>query len=108
MASPLNTFKSVAANVTTVSSTVYTCPLETTAIVLLAQATNINASSSGNITFFSSINGNTELVKDFTIPVGDAASLLAGKLVIEAGQSIGCSSNANSILKLTLSILEST
>jgi hypothetical protein len=108
MASPLNTFKSVGANVTTVATTVYTCPAETTAIVLLAQATNINASSAGNITFFSSVNGNTELVKDFTIPVGDAATLLSGKLVIEAGQSIGCSANANSIFKITFSILEST
>jgi hypothetical protein len=106
MASPLNTFISVAANVTTVASTVYTCPAETTGIVLLAQATNINSSDAGNITFYSSVNGNTELVKDFTIPVGDAAALLSGKLVIEAGQSIGCSANANSVLKLTLSILE--
>ena len=106
MASPLNTFKSVGANVTTVSSTVYTCPLETTAIVLLAQATNINASSAGNITFFSSVNGNTELVKDFTIPVGDSAGLLSGKLVIEEGASIGAYANAAGVLKLTLSILE--
>jgi hypothetical protein len=52
------------------------------------------------------MNGNTELAKDFTIPVGDAAALLSGKLVIEAGNSIGVYANANSILKLTLSILE--
>ena len=106
MASPLNTFKSVAANITTVATDIYTCPAETTAIVLLAQATNINASNDGNITFYSSINGNTELAKDFTIPVGDAAGLLSGKLVIEEGESIGCYANANSTLKLTLSILE--
>ncbi len=106
MASPLNTFKSVAANITTVATNVYTCPAETTAIVLLAQATNVNASDDGNITFYSSINGNTELAKDFTIPVGDAAALLSGKLVVEAGNSIGVYANANSVLKLTLSILE--
>lgn len=106
MASPLNTFKSVAANITTVATNVYTCPAETTAIVLLAQATNVNASDDGNITFYSSINGNTELAKDFTIPVGDSAALLTGKLVVEAGNSIGVYANANSVLKLTLSILE--
>ncbi len=106
MASPLNVFKSVAANITTVATNIYTCPAETTAIVLLAQATNINASDDGNITFYSSINGNTELAKDFTIPVGDAAALLSGKLVVEAGNSIGVYANANSVLKLTLSILE--
>jgi len=106
VASPLNTFRSVATNITTVPADIYTCPAETTAIVLLAQATNISAADSGNITFYSSINGNTELAKDFTIPVGDAAGLLSGKLVIEEGESIGCYANANSVLKLTLSILE--
>jgi hypothetical protein len=106
VASSLNTFKSVAANITTVATNVYTCPADTTAIVLLAQATNINASDDGNITFYSSINGNTELTKDFTIPVGDSAALLTGKLVVEAGNSIGVYANANSVLKLTLSILE--
>lgn len=106
MASSLNTFKSVAANITTVATNIYTCPADTTAIVLLAQATNVNASDDGNITFYSSINGNTELAKDFTIPVGDSAALLSGKLVVEAGNSIGVYANANSVLKLTLSILE--
>jgi hypothetical protein len=106
VASPLNIFRSVAADITTSPSNVYTCPAETTAIVLLAQATNISASNDGNITFYSSINGNTELAKDFTIPVGDAAGLLSGKLVIEEGESIGVYANANSVLKLTLSILE--
>ena len=106
MASSLNTFKSVAANITTVATNVYTCPADTTAIVLLAQATNINASDDGNITFYSSINGNTELTKDFTIPVGDSAALLTGKLVVEAGNSIGVYANANSVLKLKLSILD--
>ncbi len=107
MATPLNTFKSVAANVTTTSTTIYTCPAETTAIVLLAQATNISANDA-NITFSSSINGGTELAKDFTIPVGDAAALLSGKLVIPAGANVFVSANANSRLKVTLSILETT
>ena len=108
MASPLNTFKSYAANITTVPTNIYTCPAETTAIVLLAQATNIHATNDANITFYSSVNGNTELAKDFTIPVGDSAALLSGKLVIEAGNSIGVYANANSVLKITLSILETT
>lgn len=105
MASPLNTFKSVAANVSTVSTYVYTCPAETTAIILLAQATNINTNAA-NITFFTSLNSNTELVKDFTIPAGDAAGLLGGKLVIQAGNSVGAFANTNNHIKLTLSILE--
>jgi hypothetical protein len=107
MASPLNTFKSVAVDVTTAGNTFYTTPVDTTTIVLLAQATNVG-SSPGNVTFSSSINGGTELVKDFTVPVGDAADLLTGKLVVEAGQSMSVSASANATIKLTVSILETT
>lgn len=106
MASPINTFKSYAADITTVATDIYTCPAETTAIVLLAQAVNVDSANDANITFYSSLNGNTELAKDFTIPVGDSAALLSGKLVLEAGNSVGVYANANSVLKITLSILE--
>ena len=104
MASPLNTFKSEALDVTTTGNTT---PVDTTAIVLLAQATNVGMAPA-NVTFESSINGGTELVKDFTIPVGDAATMLTGKLVLETGQSITASASANSVIKITVSILETT
>lgn len=107
MASPLNTFRSITANVTNVATTVYTCPAETSTIVLLAQVSNIHTSSIANVTFYSSNSGVvTELVKNFLIPVGDAASLISGKLVVEAGTSVGIYSNSNNSVKLTLSILE--
>jgi hypothetical protein len=106
--SALNTFKSVVANVSTTATTLYTCPAETTTIVLLAQAANIHESLNANISFFTSKGGNTELVKNFTIPVGDAAGLLSGKLVMEPGESIGCLGSSNSALKITLSVLETT
>jgi hypothetical protein len=105
MASSINTFKSYAVDVTTVANTFYTTPPATTTIVLLAQATNVG-SNDGNITFSSSINGSTEIVKDYTIPVGDAAGLLSGKLVLEPGVTISVVGNANSTIKLTVSILE--
>ena len=107
MASPLNTFKSVAVNITTTANNFYTTPAETTTIVLLAQATNVGGSAA-NVTFLSSKLGGTELVKDFTIPVGDAATMLTGKLVLEAGESMSVSASANAALKLTVSLLETT
>ena len=105
MASSINTFKSYAVDVTTVANTFYTTPPATTTIVLLAQATNVGAAEA-NITFSSSINGSTEIVKDYTIPVGDAAGLLTGKLVLEPGVTMSVVGNANSTIKLTVSILE--
>ena len=107
MASTINTFKSYAVNVTTAGNTFYTTPALTTSIVLLAQATNVG-NSDANVTFYTSINGNTEITKDFTIPVGYAASMLTGKLVLEAGNTIGVVANANSQIKLTVSLLETT
>jgi len=105
MASSINTFKSYAVDVTTVANTFYTTPVDATTIVLLAQATNVG-SADANVTFSTSINTNTEIVKDYTIPVGDAAGLLTGKLVLEPGISMKVVGNANSTIKLTVSILE--
>ena len=109
MASPLNTFKTVTKIVTSSEETVYTAPSSITAIVLLAQATNIS-NSDGEITFsyFNVVEtSTTELVKNFAIPTNDAASLLTGKLVIENNNSVTCFASANNTFKLTLSILES-
>lgn len=105
MASSINTFKSYAVDVTTVANTFYTTPLATTTIVLLAQATNVG-SNDGNVTFSTSLLGGTEIVKDYTIPVGDAAGLLTGKLVLEPGVTMSVVGNANATIKLTVSILE--
>lgn len=107
MASLVNEFKSVAVDATTVANTFYTTPSGTTTIVLLAQATNVS-NADANVTFYTSVNGNTELAKDFTIPVGDSATMLTGKLVLEPGNSLSVLSSANSAIKLTVSVLETT
>lgn len=107
MASLVNEFKSVAIDATTVANTFYTTPAGTTSIILLAQATNVS-NADANITFYSSVNGNTELAKDFTIPVGDSATMITGKLVLESGNSLSVFSSANSAIKLTVSVLETT
>lgn len=105
---PINTFKSVALELEIDEQILYTAPADTTAIILLAQAANITTAhspESANVTFRTSLN-NTELVKDFTIPPGDAASLLVGKLVLEPNQYIEASADANNSIKVTISILE--
>lgn len=105
MATPLNVFKSIATELTTEEETLYTAPANTTSIILLAQVANVDTEENANVTFLTSVN-DTELVKDFTIPVGDAGSVLQGKLVLEAGQAVSAFSSANSVLKITVSILE--
>ena len=120
---PLNVFKTKTAVLTTNPATkVYTAPAGTTAIVLMANAANIdpnlthlvsfahyrnlpilpdtqgNGGQSGNVT--------TEQVINFAIPVDNAASLLSGKMIIESLDSVVAYADANGAVKLTLSILE--
>jgi hypothetical protein len=103
----LNSFKTIAANVTTTLETIYTSPLSYTGIVLMAQISNISETTS-NVTFVLN-NGTTdyELLKDFQIPGNDAISGTVGKLIVETGNTVKISASANNQLKIVLSVLES-
>jgi len=122
---PLNTFKTKTANLQTntgTSATVYTAPVGTTAIVLMAQIANYSTSTQ-NVTFIHHRNrqvladaqgngaqpGNfdTYLVKDFGVPTNDAFNPITGKLIIEELDSVRCYSSTSSSMQITLSILES-
>jgi hypothetical protein len=130
---PLNTFRTKTTILTsattytsyasTGTSTVYTAPIGVTAIVLMAQVSNLTtvtqfvnfihhrnrpilADAQGN----GAQAGNTDsfLVKDFAIPAGDAGTPLAGKMIVESLDSIRAFSSGNTTgtLQLVLSILE--
>ena len=107
MATALNVFKTVTANLTTNSNVIYTAPALKTSIILSLQVTNITANTA-NTTFFHSTSTNqlVELCKDFEIPTKDSASILTGKLVLETGQKIVGQASANTALKLVMSLLE--
>jgi hypothetical protein len=131
---PLNTFKTKTTKITSstaytayqtgmTTSTVYTAPVGTTAIILMAQISNLgtqtetvsfihhrrigilpdaqgNGSQPGNVDTF--------LVRDYPIPPNDAANPISGKLILETLDSIRCygSSVNTQTLQLTLSVLE--
>jgi len=107
MATALNVFKTVTANLTTNSNVIYTAPALKTSIILSLQVTNITANTA-NTTFFHSTSTNqlVELCKNFEIPTKDSASILTGKLVLETGQKIVGLAGANTALKLVMSLLE--
>jgi hypothetical protein len=109
MALPLNVFRTATANITTSTTTVYTAPSSPgryTAIALMAQISNVTTSAATVTVLYSTPSGNTELLKDFSIPGNDAASALVGKMVIETDCSIRVSASVNGALKITLSVLE--
>jgi len=105
---PLNTFKTATTVVTDTDTLVYQAPLGTATVVLLAQFANINTQGktvnvSANIY---RAGQNTEIIKDFSIPVGDAASILTGRLVLEEGNRLYCRANGTNMCKLVFSYLE--
>ena len=120
---PLNTFKTKTAVLTTTTNArVYTAPVGVTAIVLMANAANVDLTNTRLVTFahyrnlpvLADTQGNggqpgntvTEQVLKFAIPPNDAGSLLSGKLIVESLDSIIAYSDADGAIKLTLSILE--
>lgn len=132
---PLNTFKTKTTKLTSATaytswtgptmqtSTVYTAPIGVTAIILMAQVSNITTQTQicsfihhRNRPVLKDAQGNggqdgnvdSYLVKDFEIPGNDAATVLTGKLIIEQLDSIRAYNNGNSnqSLQLVLSVLE--
>lgn len=109
MAEPLNVFKTVTADITDVNEIIYTVPDGKTAIILMAQISNITSTPAAvSFLHFDAFTADqTELLKDFIIPGNDATSPITGKLVVEEGNSLRTVANVNDTLVLTLSLLES-
>jgi hypothetical protein len=113
MATALNTFKTVTADLTTADTLLYTAPSRKTGIFLSVQATNISANV-GTVDFYhgsTNATGNvkTALAKNFKIPTGDAMAVISAgaKLVLETGQKVYSSASANNSVQLLMSVLES-
>lgn len=118
MATPLNTFKTKTHLIKAKSAGsdpggtdfVYEVPAGTTAIILMAQVTNVANVATRNVTFVHwnpSTGEATELVKDFPVQINDAVGVLTGKLIVEQENQIMVWADAADELKLTLSFLES-
>ena len=116
MAAPINVFRSAFISVSDTaiaydgaSTEIYEAPLNNTAIVLMAQFANTGAEDL-TITFslVDSSDGESQLVSEFAVPVGDAADLLSGKLVLAEGQQLHARKHqAGGAGKITISVLES-
>ena len=102
----LNTFKTRTAVLTTSDAEVYVAPANYTSIIIMAQVSNVAGAAVSVTVSHRASATDTELVKSFSIPVNDSASVITGKLVLEAGQSVRASASANSSAKIILSILE--
>jgi hypothetical protein len=110
MATALNVFRTVTADLTTEDKLLYTAPSRKTAIFLSVQATNLtNTTAQVNFYHGSTANVKTALAKNFKIPSGDAMAVISAgaKLVLETGQKVYSSASANNSVQLVMSVLES-
>jgi hypothetical protein len=106
MSGALNLFKTTLANVTTTTTSVYTPPLGYATVVLLAQVSN-----TGNATIQISADvlrsaSTTSLISGASIPVGDAASVLTGRLILQFGDELQFTASDDTSAQLVLSYLE--
>ena len=107
MATALNVFRTVTSNLFTTPNVLYTTPYNITSIILSVKVTNLSSNVVGTTFYHTSAMGaNTFLVQNFQVPYNDAAAIVAGKLVLETGQSISGSASQNGSLQIIVSLLE--
>jgi len=100
-----NTFKNYTqANVGTSPTTVYTVPGATTAVIIGCNLSNTTGSSIAVDVQL----GSTYLVKGAPIPSGSSLSILDGKIIGEAADTIVVTSDTASSADVVLSVLEQT
>ena len=108
-----NTFVNKVQDITSTPSTIYTCPASTTALVLSLRISNVDGSSSDQVTGeFIDSDGTTKAYLGYTVNVpADSVLELAGesKIVLEASDKIDLTSaSASGDLEAFMSILEIT
>ena len=98
------TFTKALGQATTTGATVYTAPALTTSLLIGVNLANISGSS---VTADVQINS-TYIIRDVTIPVGSSLSVLDGKIVMEASDTLTVTASANTAVDVVVSILEIT
>jgi hypothetical protein len=107
----LNSFKTIRKSITDSSVGIYTCPIGVSAIILLAQVTNITSDITSQVTAFhsrpSEIPTDVPFSNGAFVPPNDSINLVPdGRLVLETNDIIKIQASDNNQLNIVLSILE--
>lgn len=108
---PLNRFKTIRKPITTSTVGIYTCPIGVSAIVFLAQVTNLTSDTISQVTAFHSRPSETpsdyKISNGSFIPPNDSINLVPdGRLALESNDVIKVEATGNNELNIVLSILE--
>ena len=104
----VNAFQTVTQTVSTSEVVVYTAPVGYTGVVLLAQCTNTGTSTHTVTLHFRRDWSDVPLISAIPVPANDTVNLLAGKLVLETGDSLVTNGSNATDLKFLTSILETS
>lgn len=106
---PLNYFKRISVLATTTPTVIYTAPSSRAGIILSGVATNLTVSTQTITVSISSSDtpgSYYDILKDFSVPQGDAVNIAVGKLVLGTSDQLIISANNSSSVNFTLSVLE--
>jgi len=107
-AAAVNVFRTITETVGLTTSIVYTAPIAYTGVILLSQVTN-TGSTTETVSFgYRRTGDDTPIVSDLAIPPNDTVNLLAGKLVVETGESLTLVGSNATNLKYLSSVLETS
>jgi len=107
-AASVNVFRTITETVGTSTVGVYTAPIAYTGVVLLAQVTNTGTDTE-TISFGYRRSGvDTPIVSNLPVPSNDTVNLLAGKLVVETGDTLTLVGSDSVTLKYLSSVLETS
>jgi hypothetical protein len=104
-----NTFKNARLAAGTAAADVYTAGTGVTTIVLQAQVANVGTAAEEVSVWWtdsSAADAITRLVKDVVVPSQASLSVVAGKLVLEAGDKLRIQGETNDAAEITVSVLE--
>jgi len=107
----LNTFKTIRSNVGVATTSIYTCPVGVSGIIILAQVTNITSDSTAQVTAIHARPGDVQVDYKFAngafVPPNDSINLVPdGRLALETNDVIKIQASGNNELNIVLSILE--
>lgn len=97
-----NVFKNSTGEGSTAGTAVYTVPASTTAIILGLNLSNkVSATETASVLL-----GSTYIIKDAPIPVGSSLSVLDGKIIAEAAETITVTTSADTAIDVIVSVME--
>ena len=110
----LNKFRTIRVGITTENVGIYTCPIGVASVIILSQVTNISAGAGSSVYKVTAIHSRSiespsdyKFANSVSIPPNDSFNLISdGKLALETGDVIKIQGNANNVLNLLLSVLE--